>query len=301
MNSFRQFVYPKIQNMIVKSLLHFQSISKSWNAIISDEEFKKALCPRKLLLVQKNDGVFEFRDLKNPQIAIGKQEFPLKRFRNPIVMCLCDCLENKNFHYRTFLCPFLNGMTLHGCGLCYDSGDDDYKVILIYKSCYAIYHVKRNRWTKKTIVVNLVRARDHEIVMRVITYYDVKSDELKELQIPYYISGQGVRLTSLKGCVCLYGIRRDLDVWIMEQDGWTRLMRINCNNSDFRDQLISNIVLSGSKRNGEILFQVGWRLERLVMYDPKRHKFIQKVRIFEDSKQEIIPICSESFYFPIET
>ncbi|KAK4707148.1 hypothetical protein R3W88_033287 [Solanum pinnatisectum] len=85
-----------------------------------------------------------------------------------------------------------------------------------------------------------------QLVYHRITYYDVKSDELKELQIPDYIS-----------CICLYGIRRDLDVWIMEQDGWTRLMRINCNNSYFRNQLISNIVLLGSTRNGEILFQVG--------------------------------------------
>jgi len=37
------------------------------------------------------------------------------------------------------------------------------------------------------------------------------------------------------------------------------------------------------------------------MYDPKRHKVVQTARISEDSKHDRIPICSESFYFLIET
>ncbi|WMV48274.1 hypothetical protein MTR67_041659 [Solanum verrucosum] len=347
-------IFPIFIRLSVKSLLRFQSVSKSWNAIISDKEFKKihidqskSSSLKKFLLVQMKDGVFEFRDSKNPQIVMGKQKYPLKRFQNPIAMCSCDCLllmkasVKENIYvlwnsytneYSTLVCPYWKGttpskgMTPHGCGLCYDSEDDDYKVILIYKSFYAVYHVKRNRWTKKTIVLNLVHYHEmsqecsrgisvngyvfwslDSIIDQVvfhgstITYYDVKSDELKKLQIPDYISGQWFHLTSLKGCICLYGVRRELDVWIKEQDGWTRLMEINCNNSDFRDQLTSNIVLLGCTRNGEILLQVGWRLERLVMYDPKRHKFIQTARISEDSKHDRIPTCSESFYFPIET
>ncbi|XP_059309829.1 F-box/kelch-repeat protein At2g43270-like [Lycium ferocissimum] len=127
----------------VKSLLRFQSVSKSWNAIISDKEFKKtASSHKKLLLLQKNDGTFEFRDLENPQIAMGKQQFPLKRFRNPIALCSCDCLvlmktpiDYNEYalwnpctnEYRTFVCQYQNGMTPHVCGFCYDSSDGDYK------------------------------------------------------------------------------------------------------------------------------------------------------------------------------
>ncbi|KAK6781229.1 hypothetical protein RDI58_023413 [Solanum bulbocastanum] len=83
-----------------------------------------------------------------------------------------------------------------------------------------------------------------------IIYFDIKSDELKEL--PESNEYQWFGLTSLKGCVGLYGgddmygdITLGLDVWIMEQDGRTRLMKNNCNNSYFRDQSLSNIVLLG--------------------------------------------------------
>ncbi|KAG5588511.1 hypothetical protein H5410_048945 [Solanum commersonii] len=195
--------------------------------------------------------------------------------------------------YRTFLCPFFNGMTPHGCGLCYDSDDDDYKVILIYKSFYAVYHVKRNRWTKKTIFLNLVH------------YHEMSQECSRGISVNGYVfwSLDSIidQVVFHGSTITYYDVKRKLDVWIKEQDGWTRLMKINCNNSDFRDQLISNIVLLGCTRNGEILLQVGWRLERLVMYDPKLHKCVQTAHISEDSKQNRIPICSESFYFPIET
>lgn len=55
-----------------------------------------------------------------------------------------------------------------------------------------------------------------------IVYFDVKSDELKEFPRPDFIGGnQLYRLTSLKGCVGLYGgnyYSKTLDIWIMEKD-----------------------------------------------------------------------------------
>ncbi|XP_059309873.1 F-box/kelch-repeat protein At3g23880-like [Lycium ferocissimum] len=246
----------------LKSLLRFQSVSKPWNAIISDIKKSKETSPKNLLLVHLNDGLFEFRDLESPQIVIGNRQFPLKRFLYPTTLCSCDCLvlmktpmdyneyalwNPYTNEYRTFVCPYQNGMsTPHGCGLCYDSSDDDYKVILIYSSFCVVYHVKRNYWTKKTIVssrVGSLNVRPWECIpgisvdgcvfwslgflginqllrrMSMIIYFDVKSDEFKELPEPDFIGlRQSFRLTSLKGCVGLYGgSTYELDIWIMEQ------------------------------------------------------------------------------------
>ncbi|KAK4732804.1 hypothetical protein R3W88_025792 [Solanum pinnatisectum] len=337
-------LFPIIIRLSIKSLLRFQSVSKSWNAIISDKEFRK-------IHLDQSKASNTTKDSENPQIVMGKQKFPLKRFQNPIVMGSCDslvlmktCMDDNEYvlwnsytkEYRIFVCPYSKGMTPHGCGLCYDSGDDECKVILIYTSFYVVYYIKRNKWIKKT---NVLSKRIEKVVngvtlypkhwsavlglvsleilnhfvntYRTIIYFDVKTDELKEFSKPYFVSAyQLFRLTSLKGCVGLYGglygdITFGLDVWIMEQGGWTLLMKINNNNSYFCDRSISNIVLLGYARNGEILFQIGRNLERLVMYDPKQHEFVSDNSkhdgISEDSKHDIISICSESFYFPIET
>ncbi|PHT85255.1 hypothetical protein T459_07361 [Capsicum annuum] len=106
---------------------------------------------------------------------MGKQVFPLKRFRNPSALCLChwfvlmktpiDDIEYALWNpctneYRTFICPYSNGMTPHGYGLCYDSRDSEHKVILIFTSFYVLYYVKRNYWMKKTIVVSREIALD---------------------------------------------------------------------------------------------------------------------------------------------
>ncbi|OIT30471.1 hypothetical protein A4A49_54468 [Nicotiana attenuata] len=276
----------------LKSLLRFQSVSKPWNAVISDQP-KVLSSLKKLLLVQIGDSTFEFRDLDSPQIVKGKQEFPLKIFRNPIALCSYNSLVLMKTHIdykeyalwnpctnecQTIACPYLNGMTPHGCGLCYDPSDDDYKVIFIFKSFYAVYYVKRNYWRKKTYSFSR-EARD----------LDAKScnDEL-------------FRLTSLEGRVGLYGGNsrsKELDIWIMEQDGWKLLMKINCNNFT-RYYIENNIILLGYTRNGDILFHARWGLERIFIYDPKRRRFVKSIQISNDSKRYIIPICLESSYFP---
>ncbi|PHU21370.1 hypothetical protein BC332_06477 [Capsicum chinense] len=137
-----------------------------------------------------------------------------------------------------------------------------------------------------------------------ITYFDVKSDELKELPRPEFIGAyESYRLACLKGSVGLYGgsclYNCELDIWIMEQDGWTRVMKINCYNPVFIDEFLRNIVLLGCTRNGEIIFQARiMGLERLLMYDPKQNKFLNPIGISGDFKLDVIPVFSESFYFP---
>jgi len=261
-------LFPIFIRLSVKSLLRFQSVSKSWNVIISDKEFKKIHIDqsktsslKKFLLAQTKDGVFKFRDSKNPQIVMGKQKFPLNRFQNPIAMCSCDCLllmkasVKENIYvlwnsytneYSTLVCPYWKGTTPLGCGLCYDSGDDEYKVILIYTSFYAIYYVKTNKWRNKE---NVIRRETQNVVSSVIIplylrysweckpgirvndgvfwslrnlqiqqlvekdstiiYFDVKSDKLKELsEITDFIGERQLfRLTCLEGLfVCMVAI-----------------------------------------------------------------------------------------------
>ncbi|XP_060181953.1 putative F-box protein At3g16210 [Lycium barbarum] len=336
----------------VKSLLRFQSVSKAWKAIICDKIFKKThrdqskvSSPQKLLLVQLDDGVFEFRDLKNPQIAIRKQKFPLKRFQQVPALCSCDGLVLLKSHtayksyvlwnpytndYRIFKCEYVKAYsctTPHACGFCYDSSADDYKVILVYKSFYAVCYVSyENKWMKRTSVhVQELNARSWECSQGIsvegrvfwsiqwkinhlvrqnskIIYFDVKSDEVKELQKPDFIgeNDQLYRLTSLKGCVGLYGGKihsKTFDVWIMEQDEWKLLMNISCN--FVCERFIVNSVLLGCMNHNEILFQtIGIGLKYFVIYDLERHQFVKRILISKDSRHYTVPICSESLYFP---
>ncbi|OIT30472.1 putative f-box protein, partial [Nicotiana attenuata] len=338
----------------VKSLLRFRSVSKPWKAIISDEKFKKthhdqskASSPKNLL-VQFNDGVFEFRDLENPQIAMRIQKFPLKRFQHAPALCSCDGLVLLKSHlaykayarellwnpyaneYGIFECPYVEAYSCkipHACGFCYDSNVDDYKVILIYKSFYAVCSVNRNHWTKKMSGHPKVRAPNdllyecsqgisidgcvfwslewkiNHLVGRnsTIIYFDVKSDELKELPRPDFIrENQLYRLASLKGCIGLFGGNmyiKTFDVWIMEQDGRKLLMKIGTF-TVFCGQFVENTVLLGCTRNDELIVQTEAGLRYLIIYDPKRHKVVKSVQIFPHSKHYIIPICCESLYFP---
>lgn len=119
--------------------------------------------------------------------------------------------------YRTFECPYVEAysyITPYACGLCYDSSIDDYKVILIYKSFYAVCYISKNYWMKETRVHSKVEALDemsreycsqgisvsgcvfwsldskiNQLVCRnsMIIYFDVKSNELKELLKPNFI------------------------------------------------------------------------------------------------------------------
>lgn len=73
---------------LVKSLLRFNSVSKSWSVIISDNEFKrthrdqsKALGRENLLLHKRSTNQFEFRDLETSQLVMmANGNFPPENF-----------------------------------------------------------------------------------------------------------------------------------------------------------------------------------------------------------------------------
>ncbi|PHT85326.1 hypothetical protein T459_07432 [Capsicum annuum] len=147
----------------VKSLLRFKSVYKAWDVMISDNEFRrthrdqyKALGREKLLLrkcysTKFYSNEFEFRDLETSQlVTITKQVFPPEKFRKAVILCSCDGLlllmnpgaykvyvlwNPSTQEYQPLACPYFNDKreVPNGCGLCYDSSVDDYKVIFIYK------------------------------------------------------------------------------------------------------------------------------------------------------------------------
>ncbi|PHT85328.1 hypothetical protein T459_07434 [Capsicum annuum] len=198
----------------------FKSIPKSWNNIISDNEFKrthrdqsKALGRENLVLHKSSTNEFEFRDLESSQLVLmAKEVFTPEKFRKATVLSSCDgllLLKNPTAYktyvlwnpstreYQTLTCPYFNYKgkvrVPNACGLCYDSSVDDYKVILIYKSSYALYSLNNDCWARKQI-------------------------SLRELPLPDFVrEGNWFGLTTLKSCLSFYGGNDKslvLDIWI---------------------------------------------------------------------------------------
>ncbi|XP_059310311.1 F-box/kelch-repeat protein At3g23880-like [Lycium ferocissimum] len=192
-----KFVLPNdiLFNILVKvytaSLLRFKCVSKSWNAMISDNvKFTKAhrdqskVLGREKLLLQKSTGEFEFIYFNNlNKVITEKKQFPLKEFQGAHVLCSYDglVLLKKPKAYKRFVlwnpssrqhhileCSYMKPReyTLpRACGLCYDSTTDDYKVILIYSLFYVVYSTSRDSWTKKpTLPVLQQRLPELELV-----------------------------------------------------------------------------------------------------------------------------------------
>ncbi|XP_059309817.1 F-box protein At2g14710-like [Lycium ferocissimum] len=222
----------------VKSLLRFQSVSKPWNAIISDNEFKKthrdqskALGREKLLLDHMWKGVFEFRDLESSQlILMEKQKFPLK---NPVADKHYVLWNPSTGKYRALSCPdnhlYYNDKprNVSAYGLCYESSVGDYKTTKTSFPC-PVLPVGGNCGssgisTEGCVFWSLNRRKPFIDKASTIIYFDVKSNEVEKLPTPDLVGEKDFfRLTSLKGCLSLYGgriERKQLDIWIMEQDG----------------------------------------------------------------------------------
>ncbi|KAM3249690.1 hypothetical protein P3L10_011460 [Capsicum annuum] len=336
----------------VKSLLRFKSICKSWNIIISDNEFKrthrdqsKALGREKLVLHKSSTNEFEFRDLESSQLLMMAQEvITPEKFQKAIVLSSCDgllLLKNSTAYksyvlwnpptgeYQTLTCPYFNykGKVRdpNACGLCYDSSVDDYKVILIYKSSYALYSLNNDCWAKKQIslrgIVTLLQNGyfsqgtnangcvfwsyyDRVVgVTSTIIYFDGKSDELKELPLPDFVREDDCfGLTTLKSCLSFYGGNDKslvLDIWIMERDGsWKWLMNV-CNLPCICKKFIEDIVLLGCTRNGEIVFQ-GLKTSQLFIYNPSQ-QLLTETQISKDFSKNgdllTASVCLDNLYF----
>ncbi|WMV48276.1 hypothetical protein MTR67_041661 [Solanum verrucosum] len=305
-------------NVPAKPLLRFKSVSKPWNVMISDNQFKKthrdqskALGHEKLLIMlQRTTGEFEFIHLENHKGIVEKQNFP-KKFQRAHILCSCDglVLLKKPKAYKKFIlwnpssgqhriieCPYhklYNYNLPHACGLCYDSDTDDYKVILIYSVFYVVYSTSKGSWsTMKTnlpiLVQHLLSFKlqpnsrlflcDGGICMEgrvywslknktnpfvrktsIIIYFDMKSDEMKDLPTPLFVrEDENVlfRLSSVNGCLCLYGgncVTHELN------------MSIN--------YLIHCLKLLCCTKNGEFIFD-GPGYNKLSIYDPKIQQFV---------------------------
>ncbi|MCE0482507.1 hypothetical protein HAX54_041318 [Datura stramonium] len=233
-------------------------------------------------------------------------------------------------------CPYLNINTLpRGCGLCYDPTTYDYKVILMYNSFYLVYSM-RNFWRKKTpppmidqhVSSSLERPtnscpayicegistegcvywsidqrlfKHHVRRDSTIIYFDMKSDEFKELPKPNFIGDDELfRLTALKGRLCLYNIwsnkESEVNMWIMDEDGWKLSMKL---------PKISEFCTYGSilccMENGEIIFQ-GPENCYISIYKPTQQKFVIKDFISNYyigyGYANPYPICLDSLHFP---
>ncbi|KAK6802371.1 hypothetical protein RDI58_000151 [Solanum bulbocastanum] len=222
--------------------------------------------------------------------------------------------------YRILECPYVKCRDdpPNACGMCYDSRIDDYMIILIFKSFYVVYSLSKHSWTRKTSPPHLVQPYcidrycakgistqdgifwsmnkiiDRRVVATsTIIYFDVTSEEVKKISVPNFIGEEDMfYLTTLKGCLSLYGGKGgdQLQVWIMEQDGWKWLLNI-CNlpiNCHVFVQLTELLHLT---KNGELLIRGCMSL--VSMYYPKQQQF---VTVLEDCFS-LASICLDALYF----
>ncbi|XP_047266249.1 putative F-box protein At5g50220 [Capsicum annuum] len=312
-------LYSNIIRLPVKSLLRFQSVSKPWRAMISDSEFKKShrdhskALEREKILLGRKTGEFEFGELENSELVImEKQWIPRKKFHRAQVLCSCEGLESATNHPVVPL----------ACGLCYDSGVDDYKVIIMMSySFYGVYSLNNNSWTEKKVfpypaksyatcsplvsiegrVFWFMHHRAYPYVDRTSTiiYFDIKSVEVKELPIGFVGEDEIFQLFTLRSCLCLYGGKKtdkESNIWIMEQDGnWKWLMNV-CNLPTIC-QGVQDMKLLCCTKDGEVVFQ-GVSCHQLFIYNPKRQQFVTVgVREHESPTPPIASICFDSLYF----
>ncbi|WMV48258.1 hypothetical protein MTR67_041643 [Solanum verrucosum] len=234
------------------------------------------------------------------------------------LLLLVTCMAYKTFvlwnpstkQQKTLECSYLSKSTCPcTSGLCYDSATDDYKVILIYTSFYVVCSTNRNFWRKKTTLSLLEQSilsscsrsdfcetgisiegcvywcRNHKEFCRsfnntsTIIYFDVKSDEFKELPTPDFVdkSSESYRLSILKGHLILYGGKNfdfKLDIWMKEQDGskWSKFCSIALPSCDY--YLRHCYKLLWCTKNGEIILHKAWHHE-LYIYNPKQKQLVK--------------------------
>ncbi|KAI3469938.1 hypothetical protein Pfo_026601 [Paulownia fortunei] len=158
----------------VKSLLRFKTISKSWEATISDPGFartylqqsKNSTCQN--LIVWHADGIKEAHvvKLENQKFRIESViPYPQEKHLHHMGICYCDglvlkrCgnLVNKMYMlwnpssrtYKKFCCPYPIARSFTTVqGLCYDPSIQDYKVVITDMKRYAVFYCRNNYWTE---------------------------------------------------------------------------------------------------------------------------------------------------------
>lgn len=128
----------------------------------------------------------------------------------------------------------------------------------------------------------------------------MKSDEVKKLLVPEFVGADSFFcLNTLKGRLSLYGgtyHSKELDIWIMEQDGWKWIMNM-CNLPDVCIKFLHDRTLLWCRENGEILFYGLWN-QQLFIYYPKKEQFVTVADMSKDSKNVMAIACLDSSYFP---
>ncbi|KAK4716456.1 hypothetical protein R3W88_014794 [Solanum pinnatisectum] len=320
----------------IKSLLRFQSISKSSKAMICDRNFKKKYCDcskavgrQKLLLRQEYSNDFVFRDPELITMDDHNQFFPPKQFQYSEISCSYDglfLLKNPKA-YKTYLLlnPSAREYRILECP--YVKYKDDlpnayYKVILIFKFFYVVYSLSTHSWTIKTSPPHLVQpyyisrrycakgisTQDgtfwsmNNIIGKCvdttssIMHFDMTLDEVKKISVPNldFIGVDDVfRLITIKDCLSLYGGKRrnrELQVWIMEQDGWKWLLNI-CNLPANCHVFVSQTELLHLTKNGEVLLLGCMNL--VSIYYPKRQQFVTVLQ----ERFSLASVCLDTLYF----
>ncbi|KAK6781236.1 hypothetical protein RDI58_023420 [Solanum bulbocastanum] len=267
-------------------------------------EYCHVLCSHDGLVLLQNVGVYKKFGLWNPSTR--------------------QCLKLASCPHMNISTPRGNEMCYkpQGYGLCYDPTTNDCKVILIYKLFYLVYST-RNFWTEKITLPQLSINSWSSYLYEGITvdgcvywykvaddyrnstiiYFDMKSDELKELPTPNFIGDSSkkhlFRLTILKGHLSLYRLQKknrlELNMWIMEDDGWKLVMKI----PKVLPKFYKYTKILCCVENDEIIFR-GPTNFHISIYNPKQRKIVVKEFMFNSKDSYLYPYPTglDTLYFP---
>ncbi|KAK4732807.1 hypothetical protein R3W88_025795 [Solanum pinnatisectum] len=318
-----------IQNLILIKVPTWNVIisDNEFKKIHHDES--KALGREKLLLLIvlmnldiMSKGIFLPRKFRKAKVLCSCDGLVL--LKNPMAYKTYVLWNLSTREYKTLACPYFNykGKVSNACGIFYDSTVDDYMIILIYKWSYGMYSLKNDCWTKKTSSISHHVLHDCSLNEGISTggcvywtytyydnieesnfaiiYFDGKSDELKELLALNYIKDNDFfgLTTILKDCLSLYASNHhslELEIWIMEQDGWKLLTKV-CNlPPTICKRFIKDTTLLCCTRNGEFVFQK-WIASQVFIYNP-RQQLLTKFQISKNRIFRVISTCLDSLYF----
>ncbi|EYU31539.1 hypothetical protein MIMGU_mgv1a024188mg, partial [Erythranthe guttata] len=275
----------------VKSLLRFKAVSKSWNTIISDPLFiQNHLQSSNNLFLRRNITDRGFPLVKLEGGKIHTEGISVENIPNGYNVILCDCngvllltdrcrvnkyaLWNPSTRWERHLkTRYKDYVVDHG--ICYDKITDDFKVIFIFATKYAIYSCNNDSWTRKKL-----RARYRNTGLTLC--FDPKTDELKVLQKPEQLSDSekyvlGYNMASLRGSLCLYGynyLENSVHIWIKEKG----IDVGNNSNTNWKEFLTV-----GNFRASSMWFTQLCFVENKVVFQEKSIRFVSSETTVEES------------------